>query len=158
MKRIWEMLLKLIDWISGICLVCLVGLVSVQVFLRYIYGKPFKWGEELATFLFIWIVFMGSIVLVHKDGHLSLTIISERITKKHYHKLNLFFKVVIVFFLFLIFYNGLSLLKILSKFRSPAMHVSLAWLFSAVVIFAVVSLIEYIRQIYLEGRDIMKAK
>ena len=53
--------------ISGVCLVVMVGLVIVNVLLRFICNYSITWAEEVSTICFVWSVFVGaSAVYKHK--------------------------------------------------------------------------------------------
>lgn len=54
-------LLKNIDEIlCGTALVVMISLVSINVFLRYVFNFSISWAEEVATICFVWSVFMGA--------------------------------------------------------------------------------------------------
>lgn len=61
--------------------VILLGALSVvlmfQVFSRYVMAYPFTWTEELARFIFIWMVFIGAAALASKNAHIAVTFITE---------------------------------------------------------------------------------
>ena len=74
--------------LEGLCQVlrvavgCLVGAliipVTMQVLARYTGIIPvFLWTEELATFLFVWMVMLGSIVAVWEGTHFDVHVIPE---------------------------------------------------------------------------------
>ena len=74
--------------LEGLCQVlrvavgCLVGAliipVTMQVVARYTGIIPvFLWTEELATFLFVWMVMLGSIVAVWEGTHFDVHVIPE---------------------------------------------------------------------------------
>ena len=74
--------------LEGLCQIlrvavgCLVGAliipVTMQVLARYTGIIPvFLWTEELATFLFVWMVMLGSIVAVWEGTHFDVHVIPE---------------------------------------------------------------------------------
>ena len=40
--------------------VCMIGLVTINVFLRYLLDYSIVWSEEVATICFVWCVFIGA--------------------------------------------------------------------------------------------------
>lgn len=53
--------------LCGFCLVSMIGLVIVNVLLRFIFNYSITWAEEVSTILFVWSVFIGaSAVYKHK--------------------------------------------------------------------------------------------
>jgi len=45
--------------VSSLIMLALVGVISTQVFWRYVLNAPLPWPEEVAGFLFAWLVFWG---------------------------------------------------------------------------------------------------
>lgn len=57
-------LLKLLDdkLEMTICIILMSGmalLLAVQVFMRYVMGASLSWSEELARYMFIWLIYLG---------------------------------------------------------------------------------------------------
>lgn len=67
---------KLINNIeSFICVIALIAmlvLLTYQVILRW-FGYSNAWSEEVARYLFIWIVFIGSSMAVQTGSHITIT-------------------------------------------------------------------------------------
>ena len=40
---------------------------------RYVFDNPLTWTDELASFLFLWLAMLGTIVALRSDGHMRLT-------------------------------------------------------------------------------------
>ena len=52
--------------------------VIAQVVLRYFFGDPLTWSDELARYLFVWCSFIGWVVAARKRSHLGITLVAER--------------------------------------------------------------------------------
>jgi len=52
----------------------------IQVFTRFVLNDPASWTEELARYLMVWMAFIGAGVGLKYGLHMSLDIITERIT------------------------------------------------------------------------------
>ena len=46
--------------LCSVFLVTMIGLVIVNVFLRYLFNYSIFWAEEVATICFVWLVFIGA--------------------------------------------------------------------------------------------------
>ena len=68
-----------------IVLALLSTFVVAQVVCRYALGAPLTWSEELARYMQIWMVMLGSAVMMRKGGHLAIDLVTaslpERIKK-----------------------------------------------------------------------------
>ena len=60
--------------VTVLCLTLLVLLVMLaQVFFRYVLNSSLQWSEELAVWGMIWMVFVGSVLLMRRSEHISIT-------------------------------------------------------------------------------------
>ncbi|PAU78328.1 TRAP transporter small permease [Halomonas salipaludis] len=59
--------MKVVKWIDeyaeiSVCVVLMLmmaALLAVQVFMRYVMGASLSWSEEIARYLFIWLIYLG---------------------------------------------------------------------------------------------------
>lgn len=55
----------------------LLATVTVQVAARYVFRSPIPWTEELARYLFIWLVFIGTAAAFRQGKHLKIESVSH---------------------------------------------------------------------------------
>ena len=71
-------LVRLADFIgAGIFAVLFLSLV-VQVLLRFVFGAPAAWTEELATIAYVWVIFWGTAFSVPLAAHVAVDFIVPR--------------------------------------------------------------------------------
>src|SRR5918994_145753 len=69
-----------VERIAGILLIALmVVTITVQVVTRYAFGQPLVWVEELATYSFIWSVFLGAALGLKEMRHIRIESFLDRI-------------------------------------------------------------------------------
>ena len=68
-------LLRPIEAISAALLVGLIGLVLASVFFRYVLGSPITAADEIASFMFLWIVMFGAVIAIDRNEHLRLALL-----------------------------------------------------------------------------------
>ncbi len=72
-----ERLLVWMDWLLDkatlTLLVVLNLVVGLQVFSRYVLNHSLYWSEELARYLFIWLVFLSAAIVLRMDRHIQVT-------------------------------------------------------------------------------------
>lgn len=81
-------------------LVAIVGVVSWQVFSRYILNTPSSFTEELARFLLIWITLLGTVYAYRQNAHLGLDLVYEKSTARVKRVIYYFFHASIGLFAF----------------------------------------------------------
>ncbi len=61
----------------GTLLLCLIFLsIALQVVARFVFRSPPFWTEELARYLFVWVVCIGSAEVVRQRGHITMDILA----------------------------------------------------------------------------------
>lgn len=68
---------RIIRIATGILMVILVAIMVAQVFFRYVLNSSLTWSEEVAVYLMIWVVFLGSAILVRRWAHVHIPTLVE---------------------------------------------------------------------------------
>ncbi|MBY8975939.1 TRAP transporter small permease subunit [Rhodobacteraceae bacterium NNCM2] len=75
-KRVLEAFCQLLRIAVGVLIAVLIVPVAMQVVARYTGLIPvYLWTEELATFIFVWIVMLGSMIAVWEGTHFDVHVI-----------------------------------------------------------------------------------
>jgi len=59
-------------WIGLLLFIALTSVISLQVATRYIFHNPVLWTEEVARYLFLWVVMMGAALSVNTERHFAI--------------------------------------------------------------------------------------
>lgn len=146
MMRYWDRFIRIVDLASALCMVAMVGTVAVQIFLRYVFARPLFWADELANWLFVWVIYLGASVLVRYDAHLTVDIIIDRLSPRVNQWRRLIVNLLVLSFLILLFVQTIGLVKKFGATPSPAMNIPMAFFFGCAMLFATIGVIEYMRQ------------
>ena len=71
-------------------MVFLVVLVGLQVFTRYVLNDPTSWSEEAASFLEVYMVFLGGALAMVRGKTLRITSLIERLPYRFQYFLDLY--------------------------------------------------------------------
>ena len=63
------------ELVSAALFMTLFIVFCIQVFMRYVVGKPVGWTLELTLILFIWITFWNAALLLHERDHVAFDLI-----------------------------------------------------------------------------------
>jgi TRAP-type C4-dicarboxylate transport system permease small subunit len=66
-------------WLGVGLLAIMVGAITTQVFTRYAFNRPIIWVEELATYSFIWGVFVGASLGLKYGRHIKIETFVESV-------------------------------------------------------------------------------
>lgn len=122
-------------FIVGFLMASLAIPVGMQVISRYTGIIPtYLWTEELSTFIFVWIVMIGSMIAVWEGTHFDVVI-----TPDASRPLTIFLQKGIVLFLIAIFallfaWYGIEYAKVGSIQSSVMMRANLLWIYISVPI------------------------
>lgn len=72
MRKIAEAYFHLLKVVIALCLALMVILVFGNVVLRYGFNWGITFSEEMSRYLFVWLTFFGSIVVLREHGHLGV--------------------------------------------------------------------------------------
>lgn len=76
--RVLEQFCQLLRILVGLLIASLLVPVAMQVIARYTGLIPvYLWTEELATFIFVWIVMLGSMIAVWEGTHFDVHVIPD---------------------------------------------------------------------------------
>jgi TRAP-type transport system small permease protein len=65
-------LVRSLEWILISMMAVMVVLVFANVVLRYGFNSGITFSEEVSRFLFVWVVFLGSVLTLRDHGHLGV--------------------------------------------------------------------------------------
>jgi TRAP-type C4-dicarboxylate transport system permease small subunit len=65
---------------ANLCMAGMIVLVCINVFLRYLFGRPLYWGDEIMIYLMILTVFLGFGHMLIENRHVRMTALVERTT------------------------------------------------------------------------------
>lgn len=137
MDRILRSYCKILEAVSAACLLVMVVLVLGNVILRYVFNSGITVSEELSRWLFVWVTFLGATFALRERGHLGTEILVGQLgpTGKKFcltlgHGLMLFV-------CWLLFQGALAQTKLNWDVSAPSSGASLAWFYSAGIVFSV---------------------
>ncbi len=123
-----------IDKIARIFAVILTAILVVDVLIgvanRFIFHLALSWTEEIARYLFIWIIMIGAGIVLRLNGHIGLTFILKKLKKSKNWVILVTQIMMLFFFLTLVVYGIKLSMFILQRGQvSPASGMPLYLLF-----------------------------
>lgn len=70
---ILKLLNNIEEYLAEALLVCFVVLLFAQILLRQFFQYSLPWGEELATYMFVWFAYLGATVAAKMSAHNRVT-------------------------------------------------------------------------------------
>lgn len=78
MQRALNALGRINAIVASVLFAALTAVVALQVFTRFVLHIPFLWSEEVARFLFFWVVLLGAAMSVKNRRHFVIDVTGGR--------------------------------------------------------------------------------
>lgn len=104
-------------------------LVFGQVITRYVFNYTPSFGEELARYLFVWVVFLSLPLVAKYGGHMAIETITSRVHGATLKVLNILADIFTIIFLGIMVVCGIEMVMRTSYQTSPAMMIPMSWVY-----------------------------
>ncbi|AFZ69479.1 TRAP transporter small permease [Deinococcus peraridilitoris] len=78
MKRAEALLFRFLEFLIVLLLIGMVGMVFTNVVLRYAFNTGLLISEELSRFFFVWLTFIGAVIVSREHGHLGVDMLVSK--------------------------------------------------------------------------------
>ena len=78
-ERLTARLMKPLEVLSALLLCVIVVLLLGGVVARYVFALPVVWIDEIVSLSFLWLAMLGSVIAMHRNEHLRLTLVVEKL-------------------------------------------------------------------------------
>jgi TRAP-type C4-dicarboxylate transport system permease small subunit len=122
---------KLLIFFAGMMAITII----LQVLCRYIMKNPLLWTEELARYLMIWMVFIGTSCIIKEWDNIYVDFFLNKLKDKFRTILILIQKFVILGLLVNFFYLSFTVFLKVSLYQmTPALNISILWPQSSIIV------------------------
>jgi TRAP-type C4-dicarboxylate transport system permease small subunit len=94
----------------------------------------FFWVEEVGETTLAWLTMIGAAIAVKERSHFALNLVSHRFSEEARQKLHVAHHLLIAGFGLLIAWFGVKLVLLNITLTSPALEISLGWLYGSIVV------------------------
>ncbi|MEM7703170.1 MAG: TRAP transporter small permease [Pseudomonadota bacterium] len=120
MERVSNWLVK----IGAVGLIAMVGVISWQVFGRFVLNSSPSWTEQAAMILMIWYVFFAAAAGVWERFHIRIEILEQRLSSSLRRRLRIFIHALVAVFGLVLLVYGAQLAWLVRDFVVPSLGIS----------------------------------
>ena len=95
--------------IISVLFLLMIIITFIQVIFRYVLNSALPWAGEITIFFFIWVIFLGASITLHKGLHIGVDIITNQLREKNkkiiYIFTNILIRTITICNIYLIFSN-----------------------------------------------------
>lgn len=129
----------------GVAILAVIVLtLTAGIISRYCFNSPFDWTEELATFLFIWVSFLGAGVASAKRRHVTVDFITGKFSEKNMKKVRIVTNLLIIALMAVIAVGSVILLPQMKTHSSVALNISKVWFYLPIMVVSIYMILVYL--------------
>jgi TRAP-type C4-dicarboxylate transport system permease small subunit len=159
---VMEKLLAGIDWVLDkvtLTLLTLLNLVvGLQVFSRYVLNHSLFWSEELARYLFIWLVFLSAAMVLRQDRHIQVSAFVDLLPASIKRAVIILGDLLMLGFVLVVFVESLRLAGMVWTVLTAAMEIPWTFVYLGILLGMGIMLLALIGSLWarLRGRRVEK--
>jgi len=124
-------MLKLIERVTGGVVIAIAAVLLLQVVGRHVLAYPFAWPEELAGFLFVWLVFLGAVVAYRSGGLIGIHVFVDLLPPRGRAAVRLLANLIVDLVLAGLVWQGVRAATAAAGTRTTVLQFSWAWIYAA---------------------------
>jgi TRAP-type C4-dicarboxylate transport system permease small subunit len=133
-------------WFSFVAMIIMLATIFAQVITRYCFGYTAQWSEEVARYLFVYVVFLGSALIMGESGHLAVEFLPNCFKGTLAGKLLKTLSLVCGYlFAGILLTQGYRMAETMTFQTSPGMEISMSYIYAVIPISSVLMLLYLIR-------------
>lgn len=120
-----SMHLSLVEAIVLVTYSAVVVLTLLQVFSRYVLGNSIPWTEELARYCFMWLIYVGMVLGLHRGTHASVDVLAANLKGAWQTTVVICMHILSIALFAVLLYEGFGLFLMVKGQATPAMRISM---------------------------------
>jgi len=141
MRLLRFLLVELVEFVLVCLMLALCADIFVGVFSRYVVGRTMPWYDEVARYLFIWMSFVAAAVAVRRRAHFGVNLLVARLSAGGQRGARVLCWCLVMAYAIFITVQGLRVMEGVSVQESPALGLTLSWVFLAIPVHGVLTLL-----------------
>ena len=119
----------------------MVATVGIQAVWRYGFDNPPTWTEELARYLFAWLIFLGAGLAFGRRSHIVVDALINALPARVRQGVAILGEALVLSFLLLLLWQGVKMVMLTSNTHSAALGINIGFVYAALPVGAAVSLV-----------------
>ena len=141
-KNLVDTVDRVATWMTYLTVTVMVSMVALQVVMRYLLHNSFSFTEELARYMFIWSVALGSALALKERKHVSVSVIVDMFPSKLQRIVRTGADALAVIFFILLLVFGIVMVVNTRAQTTPGLGISIAFVYLAIPVSAAILIID----------------
>lgn len=128
LRKLSDKLNKISEVILFFLMVGMIGVTTMQIFCRF-FLDALIWSEELTRFMLVGASLLGAAIAFKRGSHIAVTFLVQKLPTAIRKLVALIVQLIGIGFFFIVAYYGALLMKSESYQTTPAMGISMTWVY-----------------------------
>lgn len=137
-------LLRAVSVLTGFLVVAIAAILLLQVLGRHVFEYPFPWPEEVAGFMFVWLIFLGAIVAYRQGGLIGIDWVLGKLPSTIARVVRLVSDALVIGLLVGFVWTGVEATIAASGLSTTVLRFSWAWVYLAFPIGCTILLLAFV--------------
>lgn len=122
---------RLVEMATAALVLLIAAVLLLQVVGRHVLAYPFSWPEEVAGFLFVWLIFLGSVVAYRRRSLIGIEWLPGLLPPLGREAMRLVSNLIVVAFLVTLIWQGIEATIAAAATRTTVLRFSWLWVYLA---------------------------
>lgn len=148
MKNVGKAVEHLFNGFIAFALSLMAILVFGNVVLRYLFNSGITWSEEMARFLFIWLVLLGAVAAFKDNSHLGVDMLTKRLSKPLKKIVFIISNLIVLLVLYLVVEGSWKITLLNSGSKAPATGLPITMIYGTGIVMGIGMAVIVIMKLY----------
>ncbi len=163
MRKIYDRFVDVIQVVSAVLLLLMLGIVVVGIFYRYVVDDALSWYDEFAGYILIWLTMYGSVLALAKRKHISFETLVEKLPPGGQRLVEIAGILCVMSFSLVLLFSGWQLVREMADETATSLPwVRMAWIYGVMPIcgglMALIGIVQLVRALSGPGSGLEKAR
>jgi TRAP-type C4-dicarboxylate transport system permease small subunit len=146
MDKVFKGLRSVLYGFSVAAMSLMLVIIFSQVVTRYLFGWTPEWSEELSRFLFVWVVFLGSALIMGESGHLAVQFVPNHFKGTAVgNVLEIIINLSGYVFILILLFQGTRMTRVMTFQMAPGLDISMSWVYVVIPLSSVLMLLYLVK-------------
>ena len=126
----------------------MVGMVSLNVFMRYVLSLSLQWAEDIVTLFFFYLIFFSIPIAFRSESHVRIIFLLNKLPEKARDILNFIIDIIILISFILVFSMSIDAIKSIGNSPYGGLKYPMSLFYFGAAISCILMVFDYILNIY----------
>ena len=111
LKKLGNFYNRLEEYMLAYTLLLCVGIIFLQVIMRYVFNNSLSWSEEVCKYLFVWMIWLGTSLSAREHGHIAIDLLKDKARGSGKYYMNIAVNTIWLMMCLFLLFNGITVVE-----------------------------------------------